>query len=158
MRAELVWATAVKWPPGEREGKEIWKAAPSSASQGYSHPDCVPSSAFPSWVFQKPHVSNLWMWIMWFTFLWFNIVIKCLCSLFQVTEMKQYVFFKNPLSFISNFPLPNSLRFGKWKKDKFCFDSIAQRIQKGIKTLVGKQEGAEWEQELSQLRRITLCL
>jgi hypothetical protein len=55
----------------------------------------LPPRGLPIPSFSKPHVvSNLWMWIMWFTFLWFNIMIKLLCTVFQVTEMKQYVFFK----------------------------------------------------------------
>lgn len=105
-----------------RKGNETRKTASKPAcSQNYSFPDFVPPSAFPFRAFQKPHVvSNLWISIMWFTFLWFNIVIKSLCSLFQVTEMKQYVFFKILCPLLVIFPFQICTALANKRKINFA--------------------------------------
>lgn len=61
--------------------------------------------------------------------------------------MKQYIFFKILCLLLVIFPLPDLLGFGKWKEDKFCFDLVAQTVQKRIKTLKGSRE-LNREQEL----------
>lgn len=96
---EPVWDLVVKWLSGEKKetktGKKVLILSTDCSLLEYVSPYPSHREIFPSPAFQKPHVvSNLWMWIMRFIFLWFNIMITLLCTLFQLTEMKQYIFFK----------------------------------------------------------------
>lgn len=109
-RSEICLWNGCRVRKGPVEGKHLLlEYVPPSSFQ----------EAFPPQPFQNPHVvGSLWIWIKWFAFLWFNIMIKLLCTLLWFTEMKQCIFFNILCPLLVIFSPPKFARLWQMKERK----------------------------------------